>query len=374
MTPTTTRRDFGHIYRQQRSPYWWVRYRVDGKTYRESSESTDARKAEQLLARKQAELGLGVFVSPDVKRTTFDHLAQLIRDDYTVNRRKSGERLEASLKRLAAVFAGARATTLTPDRLSRYVADRLAQNAAHATVRNELNALRRAFRLAYRAGTVARVPAFPSVDPGPPRAGFLEDADLPGLLARLPAHLRPLVHFLALTGWRVGEALALTWAHVDFGAGVVTLDVGTTKSGAGRVFPFAALPALADLLRTQRDETTALEHATGRIIPTVFHRGGQPIRDFRAAWIAATTRAGQPGLLVHDLRRSAVRRFVRAGIPERVCMALSGHKSRSVFDRYNIVSERDLAYNVAKLAPPVPLKTGKAGRFPRRTAGASRHA
>jgi hypothetical protein len=96
----TTRRDFGTIYRQRRSPYWWVRYRVDGKEYRESTESTDARAADKLLAKRQAELGLGAFVSPDVKRTTFDHLAQLIRDDYTVNRRKSGERLEASLNRL----------------------------------------------------------------------------------------------------------------------------------------------------------------------------------------------------------------------------------------------------------------------------------
>jgi integrase len=150
-------------------------------------------------------------------------------------------------------------------------------------------------------------------------------------------------------GWRVNEALALTWAQVDFAAGVVTLAVGSTKTGAGRVFPFA-LPALAELLRAQCETTTAQERRAQRIIPTVFHRDGQPIRNFRAAWLAGTKRAGQVGLLVHDLRRSAVRRFVRAGIPERVCMALSGHKSRSVFDRYNIVSERDLAENVAKLA------------------------
>jgi integrase len=354
MTPTPDRRDFGHIFQRPRSPYWQIRYTVDGKRITESTGSTNAREAEKLLRTRQAEMGLGVFLAPDVKRTTFADLAQMIRDDYTNNRRKSGERLDASLKRLGAAFGSARASSLTPDRLARYVADRLTAGAAPATVRNELNALRRAFRLAHRAGKVATIPAFPTLAPGAARTGFVEDADLPGLLAELSPALRPLVHFLALTGWRVSEARGLTWDRVDFAAGVVTLAVGSTKTGAGRVFPFAALPELAALLQTQRDATKALERATGQIVRWVFHRHGQPVRDFFAAWKAATIRAGHPGLLVHDLRRSAVRRFVRAGIPERVAMSLSGHKSRSVFDRYNIVSERDLSENVAKLAALTP--------------------
>src|SRR5206468_12237677 len=94
--------------------------------------------------------------------------------------------------------------------------------------------------------------------------------------------------------------------------------------------------------------------AEGVLSPWVFHRTGKkvkgkPIVRFTKAWRKACAQAGCPGRIPHDLRRTAVRNLVRAGIPERVAMQMTGHKTRSVFECYNIVSECDLVEAAKKL-------------------------
>lgn len=168
--------------------------------------------------------------------------------------------------------------------------------------------------------------------------------------AHLPAHLQLLATFLYLTGWRKGEALGLTWDRVDFRAGAVRLQPGTTKNDEGRTFPFAALSPMGNLLRRQQLDTIALERATGRAIPWVFHCNGKPLRDFRGAWRKACVAAGCAGRIPHDFRRTAVRNLERAGGPRSVAMKLTGHKTEAVYRRYAIVAEADLAAGVAKLA------------------------
>ena len=92
----------------------------------------------------------------------------------------------------------------------------------------------------------------------------------------------------------------------------------------------------------------------------VFTNGGKPIRFFYDAWKRAAKRAGLPGLLLHDCRRSAVRNLKRARVSDKGAMTISGHKTRSVFDRYNIVDEKDLRDATIKLEHHLKKSSGTA--------------
>jgi integrase len=180
------------------------------------------------------------------------------------------------------------------------------------------------------------------------RTGFFEVEAFQAVVKQLPVSLQPVATFAYITGWRKEEVLALTWRQVDFKAEVVRLEPGTTKNGEGRTVFMTA--EVKGLLEDQWAMTIASERQAGQIIPWVFHRIGKLIRSFKVAWQGAYERAAQPSRLLRDFRRTAVRNMVRAGIPERVAMQISGHKTRSIFDRYHIVSEGDLREAARKLS------------------------
>ena len=156
----------------------------------------------------------------------------------------------------------------------------------------------------------------------------------------MPKDVRPIALFAYNTGCRKSEILGLRWDQVDLLAGVVRLRQGETKNGEARVIPL--VPELIASL------TEGCASRGG--CPWVFTRSGERILDFRGAWDGACVRAGKPGALFHDLRRTGVRNLVRAGVSTTVAMAISGHKTDSVFRRYNITSEEDLTAAAMKLS------------------------
>lgn len=345
------RRGLGRIYRRKKTKCWWLQYHHRGKLYRESSGSEHRQDAVRLLRKRLAEMGAGRVVGPQPEKVTFEDMAAMVLDDYRVNGRRSADRVGYSISHLRKAFGHDRAVDITTDRISRYVRDRQEAGAAPATVVQEIACLRRMFNLGLRAGKLGQRPYFPTIRVQNTRSGFFEFWQYEALMKHLPDYLQPPTEFMYLTGWRgVSEVFPLRWPQVDFQAGVVRLEPGSTKNDEGREFPFSALPALEALLRRQRELTTTLERAQGRVIPFVFHNRGRPIRDFRGAWRKATKAAGIPDRIPHDFRRSAVRALERAGVPRSVAMKLTGHKTESVYRRYAIVAEADLREGVKKVA------------------------
>jgi integrase len=226
------------------------------------------------------------------------------------------------------------ATDITTYRIRQYQVARRQAGAATATINRETSSLTRMFRIVLEWGWVEGAPLFPSrLRESAPRQGFFEHEEYRAVRARLPAAFQDVLDFAYYSGWRKREILELSWPEVDLAGGVVRLAPERSKTGVGRILPLSS-PLLAVLHRRQTKGVTR----DGK----VFGRDGITVRAWRTAFRRACTEAGLPGRLLHDCRRTAARNLVRAGVPERVAMTLTGHKTRCVFDRYNIVNERDL--------------------------------
>ncbi len=240
---------------------------------------------------------------------------------------------------------------ITKPRVGEYVERRLAEGAARGTVSYEVRILGAAFSVAVEDELLAVRPVFKLPTLRNARSGFFEDGDFAALLLELPAHVRPVVRFLRMTGWRKSEALGLTWDQVDWEGQVMRLYATQTKGGDARVFPFGLALELKELLQGQWKARDGL---------FVFHRDGERIKTFRRTWTRACRKAGLDGRLVHDLRRTAARDFRRQGVSEGEIMRLCGWKTRAMFDRYNIIDEADLAEAVAKrFKAPTTAKKGQ---------------
>jgi integrase len=206
------------------------------------------------------------------------------------------------------------------------------------------------FSLAVQAGKLLQRPHIPMLVERNVRKGFFERSQFEAVRGRLAPMYQGLVTLAYYTGWRINsELLTLEWRQVDRDAGVIRLEPGTTKNREGRLFKYAELPEVVAAVEGLWARHEALAQA-GTLTPLVFcRRRGQRVLTFWKRWRTACAAAGCPGRIPHDFRRTAVRNLNRAGVPETVAMKITGHRTRSVFDRYDITSEEDLAEASRKL-------------------------
>jgi integrase len=329
---------------------WWIRYSHRGKLYREPSESTDEAVARRLLRKRLEEKErTGRVIGPTIERTTLADLTTMVLHDYRVNGRRIRV-IKAPLQHLVDYFGeGCRTLDITPDRITAYIAQRLDAGASPATINRSLAALKRGFHLAAKAGKVIVRPEMDMLREHNERKGFFEFEQYEILLEHCAAYLKPVVQTAYITGWRIAsEILTRQKHHVDLEAGWLRLEPNETKNHDGRMFPLT--PELREVIEQQFARTRELELATGQIVQWLFHHDGEPIRVFRRAWVTACKKAGLPGRIPHDFRRTAVRNLERAGVPRSSAMAMTGHKTESIYKRYAIVDEAMLREGADKLA------------------------
>ena len=335
----------GALYK--RGNVWWVKYYANGRPIRESTGCAGEKAAGQILKAREGRVATGQPILPRADRIRYEAIAADLQQHYEATGARDLKEYVRRVAHLDRCFTGQRVASIGQPAVDAYIVQRQAQGAAGATIRRELSTLTTMLRLAYENGKLLRLPILHKPKEGAPREGFFEREPYDAVRRRLSPDLQAAVAIAYTFGWRMqSEALRLERRQLDLEAGTLRLDAGRTKNDEGRVVYLT--PELKGLLAAQLERIRAVERKTGRIIPYLFpylsgpKRLGTRRRDFRKAWAGACAAAGVPGMHRHDFRRTAVRNMVNAGVPERVAMKVTGHKTRAVFDRYMIVSPGDL--------------------------------
>jgi integrase len=284
---------------------------VGGRHLNESSGSTDEAEARRQLKVKIGETAAGKAILPG--RATIGDLCALVIDDYRLRELRDTKAVEwrykANVKKPLGRLPASRFGSV---QVKQYILQRQAAGASNATINRELSIVRRGFKLGYEAEPklVSLVPVIHKLPEDNARQGY---------------------H----TGARKNELRRIQWSWVDFQAGLIRLPGAVTKNKKPRT-----LPIYGDMRRwldRQKEPCPA-------DCVWVFHGAKKhPVDAHLNGWSEACERADMPGLLFHDLRRSAVRNMKKAGLQDLEAMRISGHLTRNVFDRYNIIDEEDLA-------------------------------
>jgi integrase len=345
------------------SQNWFAQYYDNnGRPRRVSTKTPVRQKALSILRRLMDDTDKGLVSVIDARKVTYGDLRAGLLASYVERGNRSlqtnadGEETIAALKALDeflgydAKHPGPSAARITVDTGREFTKKRLNEGVGTAWINRSLACLRRMLRIAYDDNKIQHVPKIHFLKEPAARTGFLELKKFDELVGLLPTHLKPLILFLYYDGVRLSEALSIEWTQVNLQRHTIRLEVAQTKTEEARVVPLPS-PLIAML----RD----IEPKTGRVFDDT---------NLRVEWERACDACGlgkrtkmEPkdekgfawvkykGLNIHDLRRSAVRNLVQAGVPETVAMRISGHKTRAVFDRYAIASEGDLRKAMQKV-------------------------
>jgi integrase len=366
----------GIIYRRQESSIWWCKYYCNGRPVFESTGTCDKTKAGKYLKDRIIEvgadrLGIKTFIPQKARKITVSDLLDNLEENLTI-RHKLSPQVKSKMKPLKAVFGWMLARSVTDEMILEYIgirqqgvpegkfplskmeyALREFNSISDTTINRELQILRQSFRL--RRKDVGEGPSAPKFQEMNVREGFFNRRDFEAIVEKLPDDLKDYARFAYLVGWRKGELASLGWDDLTIETRELRLKRSDSKNGEPRKIILE--DELWEIIqrrwvaRKYKDE-----NGEWHISPLVFYRvrgkgvrkTGTSIGDFHKIWKKACEDAEIPPKYFHDFRRTAVRNMRRAGVSEEVAMKISGHKTPSVFKRYNITDDRDIVDALSK--------------------------
>lgn len=283
-------------------------------------------------------------------------LLKLVQHDYIDNERKSKATLDVQINNHLLPFFGERsAERLRPSDFEEYKTHRRNEGARQATINLELAAIRRAFNLGNEREIIVNRPKIKLYNIGKTnrRRGFFEQEDFDKLVAVLLPYAKQVLRFGYECGWRQSEIFDLQWEDTGKGSGYYdeagqVIRLYDSKNGDGRVLPLRSadgkLNNAGQVIEEQKQHRV-------KDCPYIFHFNGRRIHrsTFNKHWHSACEASGVQRHF-HDLRRTVVRNLTRAGVHRTIAKAITGHETDDIFERYDIVDERDITEAVSKMS------------------------
>ena len=344
----------GSLLRRKGTDVWYAQYYRDGRQIRVSTKTAVKQEALAVLRKLMGDTERGLAPVSDTRKLRYRDLRAALLANYTEKGNKSlvtranGEETIIGLAQLDNFFGydtehpGPRVAEISTETGRAFAEKRRSEGTGNATINRSLACLRRMLRLAWEEKKIQYVPVIRLLKEPPARRGFVELQKFEELIAQFPPYLKPYITFLYFCGGRSGEAELIEWTQVDLKRKIIRIEDDQTKDKEAREIP------LPDRLALMLDR---IHPKTGQVFDTT---------NIRKTWQRACAAIGvgriidvpgkkydprYEGLTLHDFRRSAIRNLVTlAGVREKVAMEITGHKTRSVFDRYHIVDTADVSH------------------------------
>ncbi len=319
------------LYRKQRSKFYWMSFRVEGRRYFQSTGTSNKKLAEQIYAKTVTEIAEGKWFQNEAKRRTFEELRdRYMREHSTINKApKSAVRDAGSFKHLARFFGGSSLATITPARISEYKSSRRQEGAKPATLNRELEVLRHAMNLAIREWEWLERTPFDRVRLerlNNKIERWLTGEEEEKLLQASPPWLQKIIIFALNSGARQDEILSLKWSEVDLTRRTATFL--KTKNKEKRTIP------LNQTLLGLLNEKKKVRSLSGYVFVSQ-NNTKIDASNLRRPFVLAREKAGIEDVRFHDLRHTFATRLVQAGMDLYKVSKLLGHKSLAMTIRYS---------------------------------------